>query len=67
MPITYYVALPFVLSEESELIPGEAKDFQSSGPENLRHRAPLKLGDLVNKKNSGQIWPRVGIHLGNVD
>lgn len=30
MPITYYVALPFMLSEEGDLVAGEAKDFQSS-------------------------------------
>lgn len=28
--ITYYVALPFVRTEEGDLVPGEAKDFRDS-------------------------------------
>ncbi len=30
MSITYYVALPFVVSEEGELVPGDGKDFQNA-------------------------------------
>lgn len=28
--VTYYVALPFVASEEGDLVPGEARDYQNS-------------------------------------
>lgn len=28
--VTYYVALPFLLNEEGELVPGEAQDRQTS-------------------------------------
>ena len=31
MSITYYVALPFVLTEDGEIIPGEAQDRQTAG------------------------------------
>ena len=31
MPVTYYVALPFIRNEEGELVPGEAQDRQSAG------------------------------------
>ena len=48
MPITYYVALPFVLSEEGELIPGEAKDFQSSG-------SALRAAQVMANTNAGAI------------
>ena len=27
--ITYYVALPFLANEEGDLVPGEARDYQS--------------------------------------
>ena len=30
MPVTYYVALPFVRNDEGELVPGEAQDRQSA-------------------------------------
>ena len=45
--------------------------FSSSQPhwsarKPIRKAADLRPGHLVNKRNSGQIWPRVGIHLGNV-
>jgi len=29
-PVTYFVALPFVQTEEGDLVPGEARDFQSA-------------------------------------
>lgn len=30
--VTYYVAIPFVSNEEGDLVPGEAKEFQSAEP-----------------------------------
>ena len=30
MSITYYVALPFVLTEDGEIVPGEAQDRQTA-------------------------------------
>ena len=29
--VTHYVALPFVRSDESDLVPGEAKELQTAG------------------------------------
>ena len=39
MPVTYFVALPFVRNAEGELVPGEAQDRQSaSASESLARR-----------------------------
>ena len=48
MPVTYYVALPFVLSDEGDLVSGEAKDFQSSS-------SALRAAQLMAKTNAGAI------------
>ncbi|ACK51703.1 conserved hypothetical protein [Methylocella silvestris BL2] len=29
--VTYYVALPFIRTDDGDLVPGEAKEFQSAG------------------------------------
>ena len=54
MPVTYYVALPFVRNDEGELVPGEAQDRQSaSAAESLaRKMADTSAGAVAFSRSS---------------
>ena len=49
MAVTYYVALPFVRTEEGELVPGEAQDRQtaSAAVEAARRMAATSAGAVA--------------------
>ena len=55
MPVTYYVALPFVRNEEGELVPGEAQDRQSaSAAESLARKMSLTSAGAVAFSRTGE-------------
>ena len=55
MPVTYYVALPFVRNEEGELVPGEAQDRQSaSAAESLARKLALTAAGAVAFSRTGE-------------
>ena len=55
MPVTYYVALPFVRNEEGELVPGEAQDRQSAGAaESLARKLALTSAGAVAFSRTGE-------------
>ena len=55
MPVTYYVALPFVWNEEGELVPGEAQDRQSaSAAESLARKLALTSAGAVAFSRTGE-------------
>ena len=55
MPVTYYVALPFVRNEEGELVPGEAQDRQSAGAaESLAKKLALTSAGAVAFSRTGE-------------
>ena len=55
MPVTYYVALPFVRNEEGELVPGEAQDRQSaSAAESLARRMAETAAGAVAFSRTGE-------------
>ena len=57
--VTYYVALPFVLNEEGELVPGEAQDKQSA-PAAIRAAEDMarRFGGAVAFSRTGD--PNIG-------
>lgn len=55
MPVTYYVALPFIRNEEGELVPGEAQDRQSaSAAESLARKLALTSAGAVAFSRTGE-------------
>ena len=55
MPVTYYVALPFIRNEEGELVPGEAQDRQSAGAaESLARKLALTSAGAVAFSRTGE-------------
>ena len=55
MPVTYYVALPFVRNEQGELVPGEAQDRQSaSAAESLARRMADTAAGAVAFSRTGE-------------
>lgn len=55
MPVTYYVALPFMRNEEGELVPGEAQDRQSaSSAESLARKLALTAAGAVAFSRTGE-------------
>ncbi len=46
--ITYYVALPFLLNEEGELVPGEAQDRQSA-------HAAIRTAEEMARNHGGAV------------
>lgn len=55
MPVTYYVALPFVRNEEGDLVPGEAQDRQSaSAAESLASRMAGTAAGAVAFSRTGE-------------
>ena len=55
MPVTYYVALPFVRNEEGELVPGEAQDRQSaSAAESLARKMAETSAGAVAFSRTGE-------------
>ena len=55
MPVTYYVALPFVQNEEGELVPGEAQDRQSaSAAESLARKMAETSAGAVAFSRTGE-------------
>ena len=55
MPVTYYVALPFIRNEEGELLPGEAQDRQSAGAaESLARKLALTSAGAVAFSRTGE-------------
>lgn len=55
MPLTYYVALPFIRNEEGELVPGEAQDRQSvSSAESLARRLAETAAGAVAFSRTGE-------------
>ena len=55
MPVTYYVALPFVRNEEGDLVPGEAQDRQSaSAAESLARKLALTSAGAVAFSRTGE-------------
>lgn len=55
MPVTYYVALPFVWNDEGELVPGEAQDRQSAGAaESLARRMATTSAGAVAFSRTGE-------------
>ena len=55
MPVTYYVALPFVRNEEGELVAGEAQDRQSaSAAESLARRMAQTFAGAVAGARTGE-------------
>ena len=55
MPVTYYVALPFVRNEEGELVSGEAQDRQSaSAAESLARKMAETSAGAVAFSRTGE-------------
>ena len=55
MPVTYFVALPFVRNAEGELVPGEAQDRQSaSASESLARRMAETAAGAVAFSRTGE-------------
>ena len=55
MPVTYYVALPFVRNDEGELVPGEAQDRQSaSAAESLARKMAETSAGAVAFSRTGE-------------
>ena len=52
--VTYYVALPFLLNEEGDLVPGEAQDRQSA------HAAIRTAEDMARKHGGAVAFSRTG-------
>lgn len=57
--VTYFVALPFVMNEEGELVPGEAQDRQTA-PSAIRAAADMakRYGGAVAFSRTGD--PNIG-------
>ena len=56
MPVTYYVALPFVRNEEGDLVPGEAQDRQSaSAAESLARKMAETSAGAVAFSRTGEL------------
>ena len=55
MPVTYFVAIPFVRNKEGELVPGEAQDRQSaSAAESLARKMALTSAGAVAFSRTGE-------------
>ncbi len=55
MPVTYYVAMPFVRNEEGDLVSGEAQDRQSAGAaESLARKLALTSAGAVAFSRTGE-------------
>ncbi len=55
MPVTYYVALPFLRNEEGDLVPGEAQDRQNAGAaESLARKLALTSAGAVAFSRIGE-------------
>lgn len=48
MAVTYFVALPFVLNEEGELVPGEAQDRQTAS-------SAVRAAEDMAKRHGGAV------------
>lgn len=54
MPVTYYVALPFVRNEEGDLVAGEAQDRQTAhAAESLARRLAMDAAGAVAFSRTG--------------
>ncbi len=55
MPVTYYVAKPFVRNVVGDLVPGETQDRQSAGAaESLARKLALTSGGAVAFSRTGE-------------
>ena len=69
MPITYFVAMPFVRTEEGDLVPGEAQDRQTAfaAINAARKMARLHPGAVAFSRtgnpSTGEFAPATILHM----